>query len=147
MRKRIDIGCRLRGRAHLDDFLVIGRLARRVLGGILRALQRRALGARRWDLIRSQVTEALLLAAAGGTLGALLAWIGVPLLVRAAFFLFFFRDPDRSAVLGPDDVVSPADGRVMVSGAPEAGRAMQDALGDSSGRLVIDAEGGTLGAV
>jgi putative ABC transport system permease protein len=45
---------------------------------------RRALGARRWDLIRSQVTEALLLAAAGGTLGALLAWIGVPLLVRAA---------------------------------------------------------------
>jgi phosphatidylserine decarboxylase len=47
--------------------------------------------------------------------------VGVPLLVLAAFFLFFFRDPDRSAVLGPDDVVSPADGRVMVSGAPEAG--------------------------
>lgn len=45
---------------------------------------RRALGARRGDLIRSQVTEALLLAAAGGTLGALLAWVGVPLLVRAA---------------------------------------------------------------
>jgi putative ABC transport system permease protein len=45
---------------------------------------RRALGARRGDLIRSQVTEALVLAAAGGTLGALLAWIGVPLLVRAA---------------------------------------------------------------
>ena len=45
---------------------------------------RRALGAGRGDLVRSQVTEALLLAAAGGAAGALLAWIGVPLLVRAA---------------------------------------------------------------
>jgi phosphatidylserine decarboxylase len=46
---------------------------------------------------------------------------GGALLVLAAFFLFFFRDPNRSATLGPDDVVSPADGRVMVSGAPEPG--------------------------
>ncbi len=45
---------------------------------------RRALGARRGDLLRSQVTEALLLAAAGGAAGALIAWAGVPLLVRAA---------------------------------------------------------------
>jgi putative ABC transport system permease protein len=45
---------------------------------------RRALGAGRGDLVRSQVTEALLLAAAGGTAGALIAWAGVPLLVRAA---------------------------------------------------------------
>lgn len=45
---------------------------------------RRALGARRGDLVRSQVTEALLLAAVGGTLGALIAWAGVPLLVSAA---------------------------------------------------------------
>jgi predicted permease len=45
---------------------------------------RRALGAQRGDLLRSQVTEALLLAAAGGAAGALIAWIGVPLLVRAA---------------------------------------------------------------
>ena len=45
---------------------------------------RRALGARRWDLVRSQVTEALLLAAAGGAAGALIAWAGVPLLVSAA---------------------------------------------------------------
>ena len=45
---------------------------------------RRALGAGRGDLMRSQLAEALLLAAAGGTVGALLAWAGVPLLVRAA---------------------------------------------------------------
>ena len=47
-------------------------------------------------------------------------WAIIPL-VFVAFFLFFFRDPDRSAVLGPDDVVSPADGKVMVAGEPEPG--------------------------
>ena len=45
---------------------------------------RRALGAGRGDLVRSQVAEALLLAAAGGAAGALIAWAGVPALVRAA---------------------------------------------------------------
>jgi putative ABC transport system permease protein len=45
---------------------------------------RRALGASRSDLVRSQLTEALLLATAGGVLGALIAWAGVPLLVHAA---------------------------------------------------------------
>ena len=45
---------------------------------------RRALGAGRGDLVRSQVSEALLLAAAGGAVGGLIAWAGVPLLVRAA---------------------------------------------------------------
>jgi predicted permease len=45
---------------------------------------RSALGAGRADLVRSQVTEALLLAAAGGAAGALIAWAGVPILVRAA---------------------------------------------------------------
>ena len=45
---------------------------------------RRALGAGRSDLVRAQVTEALLLAGAGGALGALLAWLAVPFLVRAA---------------------------------------------------------------
>jgi putative ABC transport system permease protein len=45
---------------------------------------RRALGAGRGDLVRSQVTEAFILAAAGGAAGALIAWAAVPLLVSAA---------------------------------------------------------------
>ena len=45
---------------------------------------RRALGAARGDLVRSQVTEAVLLAIVGGAAGALIAWAGVPLLVRVA---------------------------------------------------------------
>ncbi|MGH7541460.1 MAG: ABC transporter permease, partial [Gemmatimonadota bacterium] len=39
---------------------------------------RQALGAGRAGLVRTQMAEALLLAAAGGTAGALLAWAGVP---------------------------------------------------------------------
>jgi predicted permease len=45
---------------------------------------RRALGAERGDVVRSQMAEPLLLAAAGGAFGMLIAWGGVPLLVRAA---------------------------------------------------------------
>jgi len=35
----------------------------------------------------------------------------------AAFFAFFFRDPDRTSPAGEKQVLSPADGRVMVAGA------------------------------
>ncbi len=56
-------------------------------------------------------------------LAALAAWSGgrgwsVPFLVLAAFFVFFFRDPDRTTPGDPGLVVSPADGRVMVAGDP-----------------------------
>jgi phosphatidylserine decarboxylase len=40
----------------------------------------------------------------------------VPLSLLAAFFLFFFRDPDRVSPQDPDLVLSPADGRVLVAG-------------------------------
>jgi phosphatidylserine decarboxylase len=49
-------------------------------------------------------------------------WFGrvwaLPWLVLAAFFVFFFRDPDRTVPSSPDAVVSPADGRVMIAGDP-----------------------------
>ena len=40
----------------------------------------------------------------------------MPLLVLAAFFLYFFRDPDRDSPQDPALVLSPADGRVLVAG-------------------------------
>jgi predicted permease len=45
---------------------------------------RRALGAGRGDLVLTQMVEAMLLAASGGLGGVLIAWVGVPLLIRAA---------------------------------------------------------------
>jgi phosphatidylserine decarboxylase len=62
------------------------------------------------------VLGALALAVVAGLIGvAALAW---PLVVLAAFFLFFFRDPERVVVATPTAVLSPADGRVMVAGTP-----------------------------
>jgi len=37
-----------------------------------------------------------------------------------AFLTYFFRDPDRQVPQGPDLVVSPADGRVMIAGPSDA---------------------------
>ena len=47
------------------------------------------------------------------------SWIAAaPLVALAAFFTFFFRDPERAppAGLGDEDVLAPADGRVLVAG-------------------------------
>ena len=54
-------------------------------------------------------------------LAGLAAWSGgrgwaVPFLILAAFFVFFFRDPDRTPPADANLVVSPADGRVMLAG-------------------------------
>lgn len=46
------------------------------------------------------------------------ALAGVGLFVLAGFFLFFFRDPDRSVTQADNAVLAPADGRVMVAGDP-----------------------------
>src|SRR5262245_62132146 len=61
----------------------------------------------------------------GGSLllaGLLAVWAGWPYAaavgILVLFFLFFFRDPDRVATKGDFVVLSPADGRVMVAGAP-----------------------------
>ena len=49
--------------------------------------------------------------------GTLASWAySAPLFILAAFFVFFFRDPDRSVTDSPAVVLSPADGRVMVAG-------------------------------
>lgn len=45
---------------------------------------------------------------------------GVMLLTLPAFFLFFFRDPERVVQAADRAVLSPADGRVLVAGAPTA---------------------------
>jgi len=60
------------------------------------------------------VLAALLVGVAAGL------WLGrawsVPFLILGAFFLFFFRDPDRHPPTGANLVLSPADARVMVAG-------------------------------
>lgn len=44
-----------------------------------------------------------------------------PFFVLGAFFVFFFRDPERHVPGEPNLVVSPADARVMIVGRPGAG--------------------------
>jgi phosphatidylserine decarboxylase len=73
----------------------------------------------------------------GAFLPALLvAWLGspawaVPLAVLGLFFLYFFRDPDRRTGGAPADVISPADGRVVV-----AGQAVADAAPPGAWRQI-----------
>ena len=48
---------------------------------------------------------------------AVVTWtLAIPFLILAAFFLFFFRDPERGIPAEDAAVVSPADGRVLVAG-------------------------------
>jgi len=67
----------------------------------------------------------------GAAAAAVLFWaLGFPILaaalgVAAAFFLFFFRDPNRSVSARSTDVLSPADGRVVVAGPADEASAPQ----------------------
>jgi phosphatidylserine decarboxylase len=63
-------------------------------------------------------------AAALAFLAGAIAWpLAVPLLILSAFFLFFFRDPERHHKASSDSVIAPADGRVLVAGDAVAGAA------------------------
>jgi phosphatidylserine decarboxylase len=48
-------------------------------------------------------------------------WWALPFAILAAFFLYFFRDPERVIPTGENVVVSPADARVMSIGDPGPG--------------------------
>jgi phosphatidylserine decarboxylase len=49
--------------------------------------------------------------------GAAIGWVfTIPFVALALFFAFFFRDPDRSIRATEHQVLSPADGRVLVAG-------------------------------
>jgi phosphatidylserine decarboxylase len=77
------------------------------------------------------IIGALVVAAAAGAIGG---WLfALPFLLLGGFFAFFFRDPDRRApaATSGDDVLSPADGRVLF-----AGPAMADAAPPGSWRQV-----------
>lgn len=65
-----------------------------------------------WPFILAGLVLALAL---GWWLGA--AWAAIGLLL-AGFMVFFFRDPERQVPADPTFVISPADGRVMIVGAP-----------------------------
>jgi len=64
------------------------------------------------------VGGAIALAAVAGAFAS--AALGAALVAVAGFFLFFFRDPDRVVTEAPGGVLAPADGRVLVAGAPTA---------------------------
>ncbi|ADB76741.1 phosphatidylserine decarboxylase [Geodermatophilus obscurus] len=84
-----------------------------------------------WPFITGPLAPAAVLAAAGRASGRrslrLAAW---PFALLAAYMALFFRDPDRRCDVeppAPDDVLSPADGVVMVAGEPQEGVAPEPA--------------------
>ncbi|HXE79798.1 MAG TPA: phosphatidylserine decarboxylase [Vicinamibacterales bacterium] len=68
-----------------------------------------------WPFVLGAAILAVLLFWAG------FAWAAALAALAGAFGLFFFRDPERRVQAGAGDVLSPADGRVMVAGPPEPG--------------------------
>jgi phosphatidylserine decarboxylase len=78
-----------------------------------------------WPFIAGPLAPAAVLTVAGRVTGrpwtGRLAW---PFLVLSGYMALFFRDPDRHCDRvppDPDDVLSPADGMVVVAGDPQPG--------------------------
>ena len=78
-----------------------------------------------WPFITVPLAPALALAALGRRTGARAARVGAwPLVGLSAYMALFFRDPQRRCDTTPpasEDVLSPADGIVMVAGEPQEG--------------------------
>jgi len=78
-----------------------------------------------WPFLTGPLAPAAVLSVTGRATGRrwprLAAW---PFLALSAYMALFFRDPDRHCDVEPpaaDDVLSPADGVVMVAGEPQEG--------------------------
>ena len=73
-------------------------------------------------MVRDGIFYALgLLAVAGLVAYFTSIWWAAPPLLLAAFFLWFFRDPERTIPSEPGVIVSPADGKVTHIGACQVG--------------------------
>ena len=69
-----------------------------------------------WPFVLGALAPALALA-------PWLPWLAAGFAAVALFMVYFFRDPERTPPAQADAVVSPADGRVLVSGDAEAAAA------------------------
>jgi phosphatidylserine decarboxylase len=75
-----------------------------------------------WPFITGPLAPAALAALAGRRWAT--RWVALPFLGLSAYMTLFFRDPGRrcdTVPPEPDDVLSPADGVVMVAGEPQEG--------------------------
>ena len=63
------------------------------------------------------VVAGVVAAATSGVASTVFAVLAIALVVLALFFVNFFRDPERTPPTGPNLVISPADGRVIVADA------------------------------